>query len=536
MQKSYEGSGMMYQLLIKNTIVVDGTGAPAYRSDLAVENGKIAKIALEIEGEAELVIDGTGLVTAPGFIDIHSHSDTQFLQDNRGQSRIYQGVTSELAGQCGSTIYPCPTEHMDRIREYAGKKVEAYASASLAEFLEKVKRNGKDMGTNLIPLIGHGALRCGVMGYENRKASPEELDRMCELLDADMKAGAWGLSLGLGYTPGVSSNQEELCALGAVAAKYDGIVTSHMRYQNLRTPEALEEMYEINRRTGAHVHIAHFKASGRAAWGKAAEFAENVHQAQKAGVHVTADVYPYTAASSGITNSFPKWSIQGGTQTAVRILKDPAQRHMLMEELEKSFQTKEDGEALYVVTTGGRCPEADGKTIWQISRDLGISMAEAAAKVCADTDAGATCISFAMCEDDVDVMLSQNDFCIGSDGISYSLSPEDNEGKPHPRNFGTFPRFLRLAREKKLCSLETAVRRMTGQSAEYIGLKDRGILKEGMTADITVFDAETVSDTATYENPFQKPIGIHHVFMAGRPALLYGEQTEERLGTFLLKR
>lgn len=147
-----------------------------------------------------------------------------------GQSRIYQGVTSELAGQCGSTIYPCPPEHMDRIREFAGKKDEEYASASLSEFLEKVRRDGKDMGTNLIPLIGHGALRCGVMGYENRKASPEEL-----------------------------------CALGAVAAKYDGIVTSHMRYQNLRTPEALEEMYEINRRTGAHVHIAHFKASGRAA-------------------------------------------------------------------------------------------------------------------------------------------------------------------------------------------------------------------------------------------------------------------------------
>lgn len=525
----------MYQLLIKNTTIVDGTGAKAYQSDLAVENGRIVKIAPEINGEAEIVIDGSGLVTAPGFIDIHSHSDTQFLHDNRGQSRIYQGVTSELAGQCGSTIYPCPSEHMDRIREYAGNANAEYASASLEGFLEKVRMDGKDMGTNLIPLIGHGAIRCGVMGYEDRKATAEELEEMCKLLDDDMKTGAWGLSLGLGYTPGVSSDRDELCALGSVVAKYGGIVTSHMRYQNLRTPEALEEMYEINRRTGAHVHIAHFKASGRATWGKAAEFAEHVHNAQKAGVHVTADVYPYTAASSGITNSFPKWSIQGGQQTAVRILKDPDQRHLLIEELEKSFQTKEDGEALYVVTTNGRCPEADGKTIWQISQDLNISMAEAAAKVCVDTEANATCISFAMCEEDVDVMLSQNDFCIGSDGISYSLSPEDNAGKPHPRNFGTFPRFLRLAREKKLCSLETAVRRMTGQAAEYIGLKDRGILKEGMIADITVFDPETVSDMATYENPFQKPVGIHHVFMKGEAALLYGEQTEKRLGAFLLR-
>lgn len=524
----------MYQLLIKNTTIIDGTGSPAYQADLAVENGRIVKIESSIEGEAAFTVDGAGLVTAPGFIDIHSHSDAYFLFDDRGQSRIYQGVTSELAGQCGTTIYPCPADHMERIREFAGEYA-AYASASLGEFLEKVRKDKKKMGTNLIPLIGHGALRVGVMGYEDRKASKEELELMRALLDADMKSGAWGLSLGLGYTPGVSSDLEELCALGEIVAKYDGIITSHMRYQNVRTPEALEEMYEINRRTGAHVHIAHFKASGRAAWGRAFEFAENVHRAKQSGVHVTADCYPYTAASSGITNSFPKWSIQGGKETAIRYLTDPKKRPILMKELEEIFCDQAAGEALYVVTTNGQCPEADGKTIWEISRDLGISMAEAAAKVAVDTNAGATCISFAMCEEDVEVMLSQNDFSIGSDGLSFSLAPEDNKGKPHPRNFGTFPRFLRLAREKKLCSLETAVRRITGQSAEYIGLADRGFLKEGMVADITMFDPQTVADQATYENPFQKPVGIAHVFMAGEAALLNGEQTEKRLGQFILK-
>lgn len=526
----------MYQLLIKNTRIVDGTGNPSYIGDIAAENGKIVKIAPHIDGEAETVIDGTGLAAAPGFLDIHSHSDTYFLLDNRGQSRIYQGVTSELAGQCGSTIYPCPKEHMDRLRQYAGKRVEAYASSSFGEFLGKVEQEKKDMGTNLIPLIGHGALRCGVMGYENRKATEEELKTMRELLEADMKAGAWGMSLGLGYTPGVSSDQEELCALGEVVAKYNGIVTSHMRYQNVRTPEALEEMYEINRRTGAHVHIAHFKASGKAAWGMAQEFIDNVHRAQRAGVHVTVDCYPYTASSSGITNSFPKWSIQGGTQTAVSLLKNQEKRHVLMDELEKIFAEPSDGERLYVVTTNGLCPEADGKTIWEASQFWGVSMAEAAARITVDTDAKATCISFAMCEPDVERMLSQNDFSIGSDGCSFSLAAEDNEGKPHPRNFGTFPRFLRLAREKNLCSLETAVRRMTGQTADYIGLPDRGYLKEGMVADITVFNPETVSDRATFENPFQKPEGICHVFMEGEAALLNGEQTEKRLGHFLLKK
>lgn len=526
---------MRYQLIIKNSRIVDGTGNSSYTADLAVQDGKIVKIAPEIQGEAKVVIDGTGLVTAPGFIDIHSHSDTYFLEDDRGESRIYQGVTSELAGQCGSTIYPCPKEHMERIREYAGRRVAEYASSSLEEFLDKVKRDEKGMGTNLIPLIGHGALRCGVMGYEDRKATREELAAMKNLLTADMETGAWGLSLGLGYTPGVSSDQEELCELGEIVSEYGGIITSHMRYQNLRTPEALEEMYEINRRTGAHVHIAHFKASSRKAWGKAQEFIDNVHNAQREGAHVTVDVYPYTAASSGITNSFPKWSIQGGKQTAVSILKDPKKRHILLGELEEIFKAKEDGEALYVVTTDGMCPEADGKNIWQLSEELGSSMAEAAAKVAVDTEAEATCISFAMCEDDVEIMLRQNDFCIGSDGCSFSLAPEDNLGKPHPRNFGTFPRFLRLAREKKLCSLETAVRRITGQSAEYIGLKDRGFIKEGLVADLTVFNPETVGDMATYENPFQKPEGICHVFMGGEPALLNGLQTDRRLGKFLLK-
>ena len=527
----------MFDLLIKNGTVIDGTGEARFTADVAITGEKIAAIEPHIPvEEARQVIDAQGLVVAPGFIDIHSHSDTYFLRDDRGESRIYQGVTTELAGQCGSTIYPCPPEHMERIRDFADAAVRDYASASFGEFLEKVQRDGKKMGTNLVPLIGHGALRCGVMGYEDRPATKEELEEMKRLLDEDMAHGVWGLSLGLGYTPGVSSDQEELCALGEVVARYQGIITSHMRDQGLGTPRSLEEMYEINRRTGAHVHIAHFKASGRAAWGKAPEFVDNVRKAQKDGIHVTVDLYPYLAASSGITNSFPKWTIQGGKEKAVAILQDPEKRGEIIRQLEESFSTKEDGEGLYVVTTEGRYPPADGKNIWQLSQELGLSMAETIAQVTVETQAQATCISFAMCQEDVDYMLSQKDFAIGSDGVSLSLAPEENEGKPHPRNFGTFPCFLRLAREKGFCTLEEAGHRITGLSARIIGLKDRGILRPGMQADITVFDGGKVTDKATYENPFQKPEGIHHVFMAGQAALLHGEQTDARLGRFLLKK
>ncbi len=524
----------MYDYILRGGTVVDGTGGPSYQADVAIKDGKIAKIAQVIDCAAKEVIDVTGFAVAPGFIDIHSHSDTIFLKDGRCESKLYQGVTSELAGQCGSTIYSCPDDRMDNIRGFAGSDLADFASGSFQQFMDKVKAQGKQMSTNLISLIGHGALRCGVMGYENRKATPEELKEMQRLLDRDMQAGAWGLSLGLGYTPGVSSDQEELNALGEVVAKYDGIVTSHMRNQGEHTPTALEEMYEINRQTGAHVHIAHFKASGRRNWGRAPEFAQHVANARKSGVNVTVDVYPYTAASSGITNSFPKWSIQGGVAKAVeRLLGE--ERQQIIDYLNEVFQTQADGEGLYIVTTGGRYPIADGKNVWQLSQELGLSMAETIAKVTVETEARCTCISFAMSEEDVDYMLTQSNFAIGSDGRGLPLAASENDGKPHPRNFGTFPRFLRLAREKGICSLEEAVYRMTGLSANILGISDRGTFQPGLVADITVFDPLNVTDKATYVNPFQKPVGIEHVFIGGQAALLHGQQTEQRLGQFILK-
>lgn len=523
----------MYDYILRGGTVVDGTGQKPYTADVGIKDGKIAAIGPSIAGEAKEVIDVTGLAVAPGFIDIHAHSDTAFLRDERCESKIYQGVTTELAGQCGSTIYPCPDDRMENIRHFAGRFQES-ASRSFQEFMDKVQEQGKKMSTNLISLIGHGALRCGVMGYEDRKATPEELREMQQLLERDLQAGAWGLSLGLGYTPGVSSDQEELNALGEVVAKYGGIITSHMRDQGANTPKSLEEMYEINRKTGAHVHIAHFKASGKKSWGRAPEFVQNVAAAREAGINVTVDVYPYRASSSGITNSFPKWSIQGGKHMAVARLQGE-ERQRLMEFLEEAFQTQADGEGLYIVTTGGRYPIADGKNIWQLSQELGLSMAETIAKVTVETEANATCIAFAMSEEDVEYMLSQKNFAIGSDGSGLPLSASENEGKPHPRNFGTFPRFLRWARERGI-ALEEAVHRMTGLSANILGLSDRGFLKPGLVADITVFDPVNVTDKATFENPFQKPVGIEHVFISGQPALLYGQQTEKRLGQFLLKR
>ncbi len=528
----------MQDIIFKNGIICDGTGCKSYIGDVAVEDGKITKILSSIQDQAKETIDISGLVIAPGFIDMHSHSDTAFLVDERCESKICQGVTTEVAGQCGATIYSCPKDKMDNLYKYVGEDerfdIKYYASSSFKEFLSKVKAANKKMSTNLISLIGHGALRTSVMGFEGRKATEEEMQMMASLLDDDMKSGAWGLSLGLGYAPGVFADQDELNALGHVVKKYDGMVTSHMRDQGAHIFEALDEMYEINRKTNAKVHIAHLKMSGKKQWGRADELIQNIKEAQKVGIKVTADMYPYTAASSGITNVFPKWTLDGGVAKAAQRLLTP-ERDQIIAFLNEDYQTRQDGEGLYVVTTHGAYPVADDKNIYELSQELGLSMADTIAKVAVEANGNVDCIMFAMADKDVMYLLGQ-DIAIGSDGYGLPLSEKENLGKPHPRNFGTFPRFLRLARENHLCSLETAVSRMTKMTADILELKDRGVLKEGFVADITIFNPNTITDNATYKNPFMKPTGIEHVIMNGEFAIYNGQQTEKRLGQFILKK
>lgn len=528
----------MQDIILKNGRIYDGSGSKeAYTADIAIKDGLISKIGENLNDEAKEIIDLEGLAVSPGFIDVHSHSDTSFLWNERCESKVTQGVTSELAGQCGSTIYPCPKDRMENIKNYAKNSLfdsDYYASSSYEEFMEKAKEQNKKMGTNLVSLIGHGALRVGVLGQEPRKATKEEIAEMCRLLDEDMKNGAWGLSLGLGYSPGLNADIEELIELGKVVQKYDGVITSHMRDQGDYIYEALEEMYEINRKSGAKVHIAHLKLSGKRTWGTADKLMENINKAKADGIKVTADMYPYIAASSGITNSFPKWSIEGGTEKAAERLQGP-ERERIMAFLEENFNTKEDAEGLYIVTTFGSYSQADGKNIWQLSQELGLSIPETIAKATIETNSYATCISFAMSDEDVMYLLGQENIGIGSDGSGMPLDPAENKGKPHPRNFGTFPRFLRLARENNLGTLESRIHRMTKMNADIIGLKDRGLLEEGYVADITVFNPDTVTDTNSFEDPFSKCEGIEYVLMNGRFALKNGRQTEELLGGFIIK-
>lgn len=528
----------MYDILLKNCTIYDGCGKEPIFGDIAIEDGIIKAIGEDIKGDSKEIIDILGLAVSPGFIDIHSHSDNSYLQDDRCESKIYQGVTSEIVGQCGTTMYPCREEDRSNLLEYVGTDPkfdkQYYASKGLEEFIEKTRLNGKMTSTNLLPLIGHGALRAGVMGLEGRRADASELDAMVEVLDREMEFGAWGLSLGLGYAPGIFANQEELNRLGEVIAKHDGIITSHMRNQNDHIFEALEEMYEINRATGAKIHIAHLKMGGKKQWGIAQELVDNLKAVEAQGIKVTKDIYPYTASASGITNTLPKWTLDGGKAMAAKRFKTD-DREAIMEHLEERLQTREDGEGIYIVSTYGRYPIADDKNVYELSLELGISMAETVEQIILNTDGEASGIFVSMAEEDVMLMLREDDISIGSDGIALPLDRELNIGKPHPRSFGTFPRFLKYVREESICSLETAINRITKLPADTMGILNRGVLKNGMVADVVVFNPETIEDRATYRDPFKKPIGIEHVIIKGEFALRDGIQTDKRLGEIVLK-
>lgn len=521
----------MFDIIIKKGFVYDGTGCAPVKADIAVKDGMIAKIAEKIDGEAVKIINAEGLCVSPGFIDIHSHSDDNFIFDDACQSKLFQGVTTELAGQCGFTIFPYLEEKTDIMKAYVQNDPQNIAH-TMDEFIERAHKNNQKMAVNLAYLIGHGALRANTAGFSD-PADDEDNAKMAQMLDHEMQSGAFGMSLGLGYAPGVMADQHELNNLGAVVAKYDGVIMSHMRNQADDIYNALEEMFEINRQTGCRINISHLKFGGKKNFGHANELWQYIVDAQKKGIKVTADMYPYEASSSGITNIWPKWSLKGGISSAVGLL-ETERSEEIMDFLRKQLQTEKDGHGIFIVSTRGKATYADGKDIYEISQELGIPMAETVAKIAAETDGNCQCVFFSMDIRDVYYLLKQ-DVSIGSDGSAYPLDPKKNEGRHHPRNYGTFPCFLRLARENGLCDLQTAIYRITKKSADIIGITDRGVLKEGKAADITIFDGDTIADQATYKNPFAGAKGLHHVIVNGVLAIENGEQTEARAGKFLRK-
>ncbi|MBE5766317.1 MAG: D-aminoacylase [Clostridiales bacterium] len=512
----------MQDIIIRGGMVMDGTGAEAFRADIAVKDGKITAIG-DLKGmAAKKILDGEGCAVAPGFIDSHAHSDTCFLRDGSCASKLYQGITTEITGQCGSSPFPKRPDYDE-------------SWESFDAFVRAFEDGGYSMAVNQALLVGHGSLRASVVGLDDRPATQEELEKMRALLRRDLQAGAWGMSLGLEYSPGFFAPADELSSLAGVAAEFNGLVPCHMRSEGMQVREAIRELAEIGRVSGAHVHISHLKIDNFRVHGTAKEVWAEIEALRRCGIALTADIYPFTASATGLTIRCPKWSRDGGDEAVAAFLQSE-RRAEIIENIRGHYFNSERAETCLFSSDGGYWPEIVGKTLRFVAEEYLHTQdyAEAAAEVLVRTRGQASCIFFVMSEEDMLFFLSK-DIGIGSDGYSLPVEPEKVSTNPHPRSYATIPEFFRLAREHGICSVEEAVRRVTSKPADLIGLSDRGRLKAGMIADIAVFDPDTFVPGATYLAPVAKANGMRHVLVGGEIAILDGRQTEARNGHFLRK-
>lgn len=519
----------MYDLLIKGARVVDGTGAPFFWGDLGVARGRIAGVG-RLDGKARRVVRARGLVLAPGFIDIHSHSDIAYLVNPLGESKVRQGVTTEVIGQCGFSLAPVAGPAVKEIERKLSEYGLELSWRGMGEYLERLREARP--AVNLAPVAGHGTVRGSVLGYEPRPPTGEELDGMCRLLREALAEGAFGLSTGLIYPPGSFARTEELIALARELVPLGGIYFTHLRNEGGRLFEAIEEAVRIGEEAGVPVHIAHLKAGGEGNWGKGEEALSRVLQARARGVDVTCDQYPYTASSTGLVSILPDWAQAGGSEELLARLQDPGYRARLAAGCVVS-----DWERILISSVKTEANKRwEGNSLAEIARGRGKTPLEAALDLLVEEELQVDMIRFGLSEEDVRTIMRHPWVMVGSDGSALAPYGPLGRGKPHPRNYGTFPRVLgHYVREEGVLELEAAVHKMTGLPAWRLGLWARGLLRPGFWADLVLFDPEGIRDLATYTDPHRYPEGIELVVVNGVVTVEAGEHTGARAGQVLAR-
>jgi len=481
-------------LVLKNGLIVDGTGASARRGDVALKEDRIIAVG-ELTPDAKTrVIDATEWVVAPGFIDLHSHSDSGITRTQTRSNLNFQtqGVTTVVTGNCGGGV------------------------VDVAKYLDAVDANGA--GTNVIHLIPHGAVRSSVMGNEERAPTSRELERMSEVVERGLRAGAWGLSSGLIYVPSRYAQVPELAALSKVVKKYGGFYASHIRDEGAGLLNSIEEAMAVGREAGVPVHISHLKATGKANWGLTKQACKRIAEARAAGVAVSADQYPYIASSTQLgAMVVPHWAMQGGVQGFARIENDPVKAAQLRREIEAELKDRDGGGSVRIARYPHR-PDRVGHDLVTIARNEGTTPLEIVLDI--QRHGGAQAISFGMSEDDVRQVMRHDFVATASDGSTHHPGGGD---RPHPRAYGTFPRKFRYALDDKIISLEQAVRASSGLPAEILHLPDRGVIRPGAFADLVVFDPKTFRDAATFDNPTRYAPGVAYLFVNGVTAIAEGK-------------
>ena len=515
-----------YDLVIAGGTVVDGSGGKRFASDVAVRKGRIVKVGDVGKAPAKQKIEAAGLIVAPGFIDMHTHSDRTLLSDGLAQSAVRQGATTHVIGNCGFSPAPSGTSAEPRDPSYR----------TYGEYLARLVESG--VSINVCGLVGHNTIRSAVMGVQMRPPGEVELQKMRDWVAEAMKAGAVGISTGLVSPPGAWATTEEIIELARVAGKSGGIYATHMRGEARTLVASVEEAIRIGREARLPVEISHHKAAGRENWGKTRQTLPLVEAADAQGLSVRLDVYPYRAGSAGLSQLVPPWAHEGGNGRMLERLNDSRERSRIAREMADGnddwpnfFKIDWDDIQIASAVSKENRPWV-GKKVGDVARARNCSGVEACIDLLIEERGSIGMINFIMDENEVRGVLAHRLAMIGSDGFAQSAVAK--EGQPHPRSYGCFPRVLgRYCRELALFSLETAVHKMTLMPAAQLGLADRGAIREGHAADLVLFDFETIIDKATFEAPHQYPEGINSVVVNGELVVHRGEHLGSKPGRIL---
>ena len=542
----YSARETQFDLLIVGGHIIDGTGSPWYAGSVAIQDGKIVDIGRLEGASAKQVIDATGLVVAPGFIDLHVHSDFTLLVDGNAESKIRQGVTTEILGEAnsaGPVIGPAIDIFNKSSAPLSQKGGIKRDWTTLGEYFARLERDR--ISDNVASYVGSGQVWECVLGNVNRRPTPEEMEKMKALVDQAMRDGAIGIASGLIYAPNMYETTDDLIELAKVSAKYGGIYTTHLRGEGANGVRAIKEAIEISEKAGLPAHILHFKMDGKENWGHMAAQIEVIQAARDRGVDITADQYPYLAGMTSLKQCLPPKYLEGTADEIVARLKSRAAREEIRRDIIEGLPGWDNNEVKAVGGFHGvmlasvqksENKKYEGKRMDEIAGMMGKDPVDALCDLLISEGASPYAIYFGMSDPDVDLAMKQPWLGFGSDGVA--VNPDMAfMGKPHPRFYGTFPRVLGVyVRERHVLTLPDAIRKMTSLAAQIIGLTDRGVLRAGMAADITIFDANTVKDKATFENPMQYPVGIPYVIVNGVVVINKGEHTGARPGRVLYGR
>jgi N-acyl-D-amino-acid deacylase len=527
----------MLDLILTGGILVDGKGGKGRPADVGVMGNRVVALG-DLRGRgARLEIEVSGMVVAPGFVDIHAHSGLALLADSRAASKVRQGVTTEVSGQCGFSVAPLVGQARDELPAFLDRVGLEPDWETVIGYLEKLERQG--IALNVGTLVGHGTLRYATMGGIDRPASPAERQAMVRLLAQGMEEGALGVSSGLFYAPGSYADLDELVALAQVAAAHGGLYASHIRDEAAGLEASIEEALAVGRAAAGPVQISHLKLASRDDWGQADRLLGSLDTARE-GMDLGWDQYPYTAAATSLDAIVPTAFHAGGKETLLERLRTPAVRADIARSLASRAgrnwgQERDDwGWDRILLSYHPWQPDLAGRTLSDIAAERAAAPLDTALDLILESEAQATMVDFCMDEGDVAAILRHPHTAIATDAEALAADGPLAKGMPHPRAYGTYPRVLaHYVRKQGLVSLEEAIRKMTSLPASRLGLSDRGIVREGAFADLVVLDPQAIVDTATFSDPHRYPAGIQHVLVNGGFAVRDGRQTAGRFGRVL---